>query len=141
MTRRARARNVCPQPTLAGRTCRRAGCWCLAHDTSAYCWQHATDLARDRGEPEVIHWITGERRPVKPRDVATDTRPLPIGVDAVVRELNRVRTRRALARARMAVICDLPHCADVGGLRPEISNALAAAKHRVGVPIRTGVPQ
>lgn len=135
-----RVRSVCAQPTVTGVRCRRRGCWCVGADKAFYCWQHGADLARNRGVAELTHWLSGEQRTVQPRrETLVDRRPLPTGVDAVVRELDQVRTRRGLARARMAVIRDLEHCAAPGGLNERVSVALAAAKTRVGQSIYTGV--
>lgn len=140
-----RIRKTCAQLTMAGKACRRTGCWCLERGAAAiYCWHHACDMARNVGVTVLLHWITGERRAVPARADVVDESQLPKGRDAIVRALNAVRTRPAFHRARYALICDLRACMERGFIAPDVSLALARAKTRVGMakphpPLATGV--
>lgn len=139
----SRAVAPCAHLTLASKHCRRPGRWYLQRGSKQIlCWQHGVTVAQNRGVRELIHWITGERRTVPPAPTApaVEAAPLPTGRDAIVTALNRARTRRALARARYALICDLRSCLERGGLAIPVRDALRAAHARVGFPFTGGTP-
>lgn len=117
----------------AGRTCRRTACWSLPDRSKIACWQHAVEVARNNGDRQLIHWVTGEHRPIPAPTPVKDT-AVPTGVDSIIRALNKVRTRRGLALARYAICKDIAVCHDQrSGLKHDLSVALTQAKARVGV--------
>jgi hypothetical protein len=136
----SRARRVCSHPKVNSGRCRRTAIWALPHGDDVLCWQHAVAVAHNRGADTVTHWITGQRRTVPTAvGLAENSRPLPTGEAAIIRDLNSARTRRAYQRCRRAIVTDLNACRNGRGLKPAVSTALARAKRRVGLPATTGV--
>lgn len=130
----------CMARTCSGRGCTRPGNWRVTGDRRSYCWQHAVILIRERGIERVLtHAHTGEQVSPEIKPLAIDRAPLPVGVPAIVAELDRARTVRAFNRCRRAVIEQLADCHhQVLGLKPEIHEGLSRARQRIGID--TGGP-
>lgn len=97
----------------AGRDqCKRLGITGVAGVPQPFCVQHARIVATAPGASGYV-------------------RPLPVGVTAIVAELNAATTQADVDRCRGAIARQMSVCGSSFGLKPEIGMALAQARTRV----------